>query len=44
MNYVGGKIMDLKVGNTEVIAKIQALTGSDIFQIETVKKLSGRLH
>lgn len=38
MNYVGGKIMDLKVGNTEVIAKkIQALTGSDIFQIETVK-------
>jgi flavodoxin len=38
MNYVGGKIMNLKVGNTEVISKkIQALTGSDIFQIETVK-------
>jgi flavodoxin len=38
MNYVSGKIIDLKVGNTEVIAKkIQAQTGSDIFKIETVK-------
>ncbi len=37
-NYVGGSIVNLTVGNTEVIAKkIQKLTGSDIFQIETVK-------
>lgn len=38
MNYVSGKIVDLKVGNTEVIAKkIQAQTGGDLFKIETVK-------
>jgi len=37
-NYVSGSIVNLPVGNTEVIAKkIQALTGSDLFQIETVK-------
>jgi flavodoxin len=37
-NYVGGNIVNLPIGNTEVIAKkIQELTGSDIFQIETVK-------
>lgn len=37
-NYLNGDIVDLKVGNTEVVAgKIQALTGSDIFRIETVK-------
>jgi len=37
-NYVNGSIVNLPVGNTEVIAKkIQALTGSDLFQIETVK-------
>lgn len=37
-NYVGGSIVDLPVGNTEVIArKIQCLTGSDLFQIETVQ-------
>lgn len=37
-NYVGGNIVDLKVGNTEVIAKkIQELTGSDMFEIRTVK-------
>lgn len=35
-NYVNGNITDLKVGNTEVIAnKIQKLTSSDIFRIET---------
>ncbi|MGE4588854.1 MAG: flavodoxin [Acidaminococcaceae bacterium] len=35
-NYVGGKIVNLPIGNTEVIAKkIQELTGSDLFQIET---------
>lgn len=37
-NYVGGSIVNLPVGNTEVIArKIQKLTGSDTFQIRTVK-------
>ncbi|MCD7976625.1 MAG: flavodoxin family protein [Tannerellaceae bacterium] len=37
-NYLNGNIVDLKVGNTEVVAgKIQTLTGSDIFRIETVK-------
>jgi len=37
-NYVGGKIVDLPVGNTEVVAKmIQKLTGGDMFRIHTVK-------
>jgi flavodoxin len=37
-NYVGGSIVNLPIGNTEVIArKIQALTGSDLFQIDTVQ-------
>jgi flavodoxin len=37
-NYVGGSIVDLPIGNTEVIAKkIQERTGSDLFQIKTVK-------
>jgi len=37
-NYVAGSIVNLPVGNTEVAAKkIQKLTGSDIFQIKTVK-------
>jgi flavodoxin len=37
-NYVNGSIVNLPVGNTEVIAKkIQSLTGCDLFQIETVK-------
>lgn len=35
-NFVGGSIINLPIGNTERIAlKLQALTGSDIFQIET---------
>jgi flavodoxin len=35
---VGGSIVNLQVGNTEVIArKIQKLTGSDLFYIRTVK-------
>ena len=38
MNYVNGNIVNLEVGNTEVVAgKIEALTGSDIFRIETIK-------
>jgi flavodoxin len=37
-NYVGGSIVNLPIGNTEVIAKkIQRLTGSNLFQIQTVK-------
>lgn len=37
-NYCNGEIVNLKVGNTEVVAgKIQKLTGGDIFYIETVR-------
>lgn len=37
-NYVGGSIVNLPVGNTEVAAKkIQKITGSDLFQIRTAK-------
>lgn len=37
-NYVAGNIVNLPVGNTEIIAKkIQAITGSDLFEIETAK-------
>jgi flavodoxin len=37
-NYVGGGIVNLPIGNTEIIAnKIKELTRSDIFQIKTVK-------
>ena len=36
-NYVSGRIVDLKVGNTEVVAQmIQKKTGGDLFHIETV--------
>jgi len=36
-NYVSGKIVDLKVGNTEVVGKmIQKITGGDLFHIESV--------
>lgn len=35
-NYVSGGIVDLAVGNTEVVAKmIQALIGGDLFHIDT---------
>lgn len=38
-NYVGGKIVDLPVGNTEVAARmIEKLTGGDLFKIDPVKK------
>jgi len=38
-NYVGGRIVDLRVGNTEVAAHmIQKLTGGATFRIDTVKK------
>jgi flavodoxin len=37
-NYLDGSIVNLPIGNTEVIArKIQKSTGSDIFKIETVR-------
>lgn len=37
-NYVNGNILNLTVGNTEIIAKkIQAMTGSDLFEIDTVE-------
>jgi len=36
-NYLDGSIVNLPIGNTEVIArKIQGLTGSDLFHIRTV--------
>lgn len=36
-NYVSGKIVDLPIGNTEVIAgKIQGLTSANLFEIKTV--------
>ncbi len=35
-NYVSGRLVDLKVGNTEVIADmIQKITGGDMFHIES---------
>lgn len=38
-NYFPGGYRNLEVGNAEVIAnKIHALTGGDIFKIETIKK------
>jgi flavodoxin len=44
-NIVGGNIVNLPVGNTEVAAKmIQQLTGSDIFRIDTVKKYPADYH
>ncbi len=37
-NYVGGSIVNLAVGNTEVAArKIQSLTGGKLFQIRSAK-------
>jgi flavodoxin len=36
-NYVSGRIVDLKVGNTEIVANmIQKITGGDMFHIEPV--------
>lgn len=40
-NYVGGNIVNLPVGNTEVAAKkIAELTGGDLFEIKTVHSYS----
>jgi flavodoxin len=36
-NYVSGRIVDLKVGNTELVANmIQKITGGDRFHVESV--------
>ena len=44
-NIVGGNIVNLPVGNTEVAAKmIQKLTGGDIFRIDTVKTYPADYH
>jgi len=38
-NDIGGEIVDLPVGNTEIVAKtIQKLTRGDLFRIEPVQK------
>ena len=37
-NYVSGRIIDLPIGNTEVVSKmIQEMTGSDMLHIEAVE-------
>jgi flavodoxin len=37
-NYVSGKIVNLPVGNTKVVAgMIKEMTGGDLFRIDTVK-------
>lgn len=37
-NYASGEIVELKIGNTEAVAKmIQAKLGADLFEIKTVK-------
>ncbi len=41
-NYVNGEIVNLPVGNTEVVAKmIQEMTGGDLFRIEPVNAYPG---
>jgi flavodoxin len=41
-NYVNGKILDLPVGNTKVVATlIREMTGGDLFPIEPVKPYPG---
>lgn len=40
-NYVGGKMVNLPVGNTEVVAKmIEKLIGGELFKIDPVRKYS----
>ncbi len=44
-NYRNGEIVNLKVGNTEVVAgKIRELTGGDTFYIETVRPYPSDYH
>jgi len=40
-NYVGGSVVNLPVGNTEVMAKaIQSITGGDLFKIQAAHSYS----
>lgn len=40
-NYVNGNIVNLKIGNTEVVANlIKEFTNADIFEVEPVKEYS----
>jgi len=44
-NYVGGDIVDLPVGNTEVAAKmIETVTGGELLELETVKRYPADYH
>lgn len=44
-NYVNGRIMDLKKGNTEICAEfIKEAVGGDLFEIETVHEYSKDYH
>jgi len=44
-NYVGGDIVNLPVGNTEVVARmIEAATGGDLFEIGTVQSYPAGYH
>lgn len=44
-NYVGGSIVNLPIGNTEIAAqKLQELTVGDIFKIDPVNKYSEDYH
>lgn len=44
-NYVNGRIIDLKKGNTEICAEfIQKAVGGDLFEIETVEDYSKDYH
>lgn len=45
MNYYKGKIVDLKVGNTKVLAsKIHQMLESDLFEIESIKEYAFDYH
>jgi len=44
-NYVGGRIVNLPIGNTETAAKmIQKLTDGDVFKIATLKEYPSDYH
>lgn len=44
-NYVNGRIMDLKKGNTEICAEfIQKAVGGDLFEVETAEEYSTNYH
>ncbi len=44
-NYVNGKIVDLKKGNTEICAEfIQNAVGGDLFEVETVQEYATDYH